>query len=162
MLRRVGCGVGVGGGGWVGGFVGGGIVRIRIYGILGFSGWGCGCVAERGLRCWSGWIVVGLAGLLVGGLSESGFMGFWDLQDGVAGCFAERGLWCWSGGWWLGWRVCWWWDCQNQDLWDFGIYRMGLRVVLRSVGCGVDGFVGGGIVRSGIYGILGFSGWWSG
>ncbi len=108
-------------------------VRIWILGILGFSGWG-GCAVWRWLRgmavgvagggCW----IVGY-GDVVGGLSESGFWGFWDFQDGVVvlcggGC----------GGWRWGWRevaagllvmgvlsVV----CQNRDLLDFGIFRMG-------------------------------------
>ncbi len=107
-LRSVGCGVGVGDGGWVGGFVGGGLSESGFTGFGDFQDWGLvreKAVAEGGLWCWSGWIVVGLVGLLVVGLSESGFTGFGDFQDwGLVRekAVAEGGLWCWSGGWWLG------------------------------------------------------------
>ena len=79
-------------------------------------GWGAG------VRC-VGW-VEGFWWNDGGVLSESGFTGFRDFQDGelmVVGWGAGVRCVGWVGG--FGGRMVG--DCQNQDLRDLGIYRMG-------------------------------------
>ena len=74
------------------GFANGILSESGFTGFWDFQDWVGGCVAERGLRCWSGGWRLGWRVWRWGiGLSESGFTGFWDFQDG--GCGFRR-----SGG----------------------------------------------------------------
>ena len=104
-------------------------VRIRIYGIIGFSGF-FGRFGARPHLSWRDFLLCETRGWAANVLSESGFTGLWDFQDSfrrasvsvLAGFSVMREAR-------VGRRTF----CQNQDLRDYRIFRILLALRCASV-----------------------------
>ncbi len=111
------------------------------------GGWLRGCCQNQDLPDFGIFRMDGWLGRLLSGL---GFWGFWDFRDGelVGEVVVRIRIYRILGfsGWGVGWGGC----CQNQDLPDFGIFRMGgwlgrLLSGLGFWGWGLVEGVGGGL-----------------